>query len=1071
MSRRDPRKGLTMIGATPGLRVKQLEVKTRKNKGRTRSRLVQVPIKPSNVTSPINSSCLSTPSKHSRSPSKPHFRFAHDEANADDMNPPPLEPLRLPRKKTQNDYIREWIHHKEDLLRIMLEMEAPPSPRNCARCGKDGVYRCTDCMHQLLLCTDCCRLVHNVHPFHRIQQWTGEFFQEAALHMTGLKLQLGHDGAPCPSAIIGQQGPQSGGRLNKAAMDIEGGPLPMNDEQWEDIDEIPLHLRPPSGSKYLTVIDVTGVHFVLVEQCQCEGADSYHLQLFRAKLCASTFEKPSTVFTFAVLDDFLRDNLECGTSGMNYYSKLRRLTSNVFPHLVPNRYRELLRLARQWRLLKLLKWNGFKQTMDRPSQGDLALFCAACPQPGINVDPTDDLNDWKFTRTVVMDGNFKAEHMHEKRPDDQVWLMDGRGFMVTHPPYQAYLKATPHITEKSTCNNHRAISQANISRGKLRSTGIGATACARHGCFYPHSVVDFQKGERQLNMDYSLSNALSHNMMGIANVLCFYDINCSYMKNLRKRVDNSDFLHIPSSLRIIPGIGIWHVHGHKEECYARYAPLFIKGSGWVDGEIIETLWSILNVVSSSTRGMSSPHRQELLDFQMNDSNFMKMIRIVEHLSQKLKAARISVTMAREAFKKLDEAVPSSHRAAWHIQEQSALSGRVQDVSVMDIFEIQLKKEAPTIRTIELKLLEATSQPGVQRGAASWLTRGLEIEEAEIMLSITRKECGKFPSEIKRLAMARRADRLASERSRFVADGQIYMEPLNVGALSDEHEDYVNVPEDDARHDSGGGDIFPEDEDSNESADEGIEMGAPKMSTISHLPLPSNVGVDRCHAAGVHALLDMELQLRIGQANDALHGLRLALADKAVVFRGVVRQAKSYSTRTRAWQIVNSIDSSVKQHAAIYRRCREAMIALGADVDTLSRFQELLNSHLTVDTAAFTQNAHSHRSSNLPWFWSIDIPRDTTSKSWLTEFYRIHWLRAKAVKDRWEEEEELLASEFQWAINFFKYRARKWNEKCVSCKVAGLLGAASYAARQKAIYEQLAEQGATKWQNMNPYMLQ
>ncbi|KAI5989723.1 hypothetical protein EDD15DRAFT_2140209, partial [Pisolithus albus] len=102
----------------------------------------------------------------------------------------------------------------------------------------------------------------------------------------------------------------------------------------------------------------------------------------------------------------------------------------------------------------------------------------------------------------------------------------------------------------------------------------------------------------------------------------------------------------------------------------------------------------------------------------------------------------------------------------------------------------------------------------------------------------------------------------------------------------------------------------------------------------------------------------------------------------------------------------------------YRRCWEAMIALGADVDTLSWFQELLNSHLTVDTAAFTQNAHSHCSSNLPWFWSIDIPRDTTSKSWLTEFYCIHWLHAKGVKDQWEEEEELLASEFQWAINFF-----------------------------------------------------
>jgi len=28
------------------------------------------------------------------------------------------------------------------------------------------------------------------------------------------------------------------------------------------------------------------------------------------------------------------------------------------------------------------------------------------------------------------------------------------------------------------------------------ATGIGACACARHGCFLPNSVVDFQKGEK-----------------------------------------------------------------------------------------------------------------------------------------------------------------------------------------------------------------------------------------------------------------------------------------------------------------------------------------------------------------------------------------------------------------------------------------------------------------------------------------------------------------------------------------------------------------------------------------------
>ncbi|KAI6117394.1 hypothetical protein EDD16DRAFT_1481453, partial [Pisolithus croceorrhizus] len=91
----------------------------------------------------------------------------------------------------------------------------------------------------------------------------------------------------------------------------------------------------------LTVIDVTGVHFMLLWPCQCVNAESYHMQLFCAKLYPSTFEKLSMAFTFLVLDNFLRDNVECGTSGMNYYSKLCQVTSNVFPHLVVVRLHSL----------------------------------------------------------------------------------------------------------------------------------------------------------------------------------------------------------------------------------------------------------------------------------------------------------------------------------------------------------------------------------------------------------------------------------------------------------------------------------------------------------------------------------------------------------------------------------------------------------------------------------------------------------------------------------------------------------------------------------------------------------
>jgi len=52
------------------------------------------------------------------------------------------------------------------------------------------------------------------------------------------------------------------------------------------------------------------------------------------------------------------------------------------------------------------------------------------------------------------------------------------------------------LLQKSNCSNHKAVSQANTNRHNLYATGIGACACGRHGCFVPHSVVDFQKGER-----------------------------------------------------------------------------------------------------------------------------------------------------------------------------------------------------------------------------------------------------------------------------------------------------------------------------------------------------------------------------------------------------------------------------------------------------------------------------------------------------------------------------------------------------------------------------------------------
>jgi hypothetical protein len=128
-------------------------------------------------------------------------------------------------------------------------------------------------------------------------------------------------------------------------------------------------------------------------------------------------------------------------------------------------------------------------------------------------------------------------------------------------------------------------------------------------------------------MDYSFCQAIATTAQDISKVLLMYDVVCQYGTHLRDRVNRSSFLHLPENLEIVKAIGIWHVHGHVQECFPRYYPGFIQGTGHVDGEIIETLWAHLNLISGSTRGMSTSHRQEVLDDHMNDSNWKKLVGI------------------------------------------------------------------------------------------------------------------------------------------------------------------------------------------------------------------------------------------------------------------------------------------------------------------------------------------------------------------------------------------------------------------------------------------------------------
>ena len=83
------------------------------------------------------------------------------------------------------------------------------------------------------------------------------------------------------------------------------------------------------------------------------------------------------------------------------------------------------------------------------SPGELANFCPACPQPGVNLTPewVDDPNRWIYKHFFVADRNFKADHVWQRNPGWDVSLSEGGGMTSRRRDYEYFLHAA---VEQST---------------------------------------------------------------------------------------------------------------------------------------------------------------------------------------------------------------------------------------------------------------------------------------------------------------------------------------------------------------------------------------------------------------------------------------------------------------------------------------------------------------------------------------------------------------------------------------------------------------------------------------------
>jgi hypothetical protein len=148
-------------------------------------------------------------------------------------------------------------------------------------------------------------------------------------------------------------------------------------------------------------------------------------------------------------------------------------------------------------------------------------------------------------------------------------------------------------------------------------------------------------------------------------------------------------------------------------------------------------------------------------------------------------------------------------------------------------------------------------------------------------------------------------------------------------------------------------------------------------------LPSSLGWEWCVQHRVQSLAEKEARLRHAQANDAIHGMRLALGFKSALFRDQVRNAKTQRTKTRAWDTINSVDTTVHQHARIYSMARNAYLAIHYAYEDGPDLPQLRSEDLRVSTAILGSAQVGQRNTQLPWIWSFGTHVDE-DETWMDE---------------------------------------------------------------------------------------
>jgi len=257
-----------------------------------------------------------------------------------------------------------------------------------------------------------------------------------------------------------------------------------------------------------------------------------------------------------------------------------------------------------------------------------------------------------------------------------------------------------------------------------------------------------------------------------------------------------------------------------------------------------------------------------------------------------------------------------------------------------------------------------------------------LRAPRVKLKVEISKLPRKPTVKQQLKVAQMRARLGKQVKDFLDTGTIFLPALEEDDLVPfQEEEVIDAPEDESvEHEDLDVDETVDDDDEFEGEDEAeVPLVLPEDVV---LPLPSNI-ISVELRMPLESLRLVERELRKGQANDSLEGLRVALANKSLLLLTHVNKSTTTKQSTRAWEAVRNAHSHVLSHARSYQRAWQALKCVGTAEDLLV-YEKLASKDLVTVKDITKAKRFGQGSDSLAWFWRIGPNQDALTGEWLEE---------------------------------------------------------------------------------------